>query len=150
MEGDEADGSDPTRIRSLAVSPEDAVNAYAYGRENPGEAVLRVTPPFHGRMRARIHVYRVDDTQVTGAVHVPPEDVIADDALAAYPQLEDEFDDLAEDGVAELADDEAERLRKRHAEAVEDWQERAETAIVETVTLETDDGSHRVDVKRLG
>ncbi|GAB3676675.1 hypothetical protein [Halopiger thermotolerans] len=150
MAGDGADESDPTRIRSLAVSPEDAVNAYAYGQENPGEAVLRVTPPFHGRMRARIHVYRVDDTPVTGAVHVSPEDVIDDDVLAAYPHLEDEFADLATDSVEELDDADAERLRKRHAEAVEEWQERAETAVAETVTLETDDGPHRVEVKRLG
>ncbi|RKD98179.1 hypothetical protein [Halopiger aswanensis] len=150
MGEDGTDESDPTRIRSLAVSAEDAVNAYAYGQENPGEAVLRVTSPFHGRMRARLHVYRVDDTQVTGAIHVPPEDVIADDVLAAYPHLEDEFDDLAADTLDELDDAEAERLRKRHAEAVEEWQERAEAAIVETVTLETDDGPHQVDVKRLG
>ena len=133
---------DPTAIRSLAVSPEDAADAYAYGRENPGEAVLRVTPPFHGRMRARLHVYRVDDTHVTGAVHVPPEAVIEDDVVAAYPDLEDELDDVDEA--------EAERIRKRRAEAVEEWQERAVEATVDSVTIETPDGPHEVAVKRLG
>lgn len=134
--------TDPSAIRSLAISPDDAVNAYAYGQENPGEAVLRVTPPFHGRMRARLHVYRVDDTHMTGAVHVSPEAVIEDEVAAAYPDLEDELAD-AEKG-------ETERIRKRHAEAVETWQERAAEAIVDSVTLETDDGPHEVAVKRLG
>ena len=138
--------TDPTAIRSLAISPEDAADAYAYGRENPGEAVLRVTPPFHGRMRARLHVYRVDDTHMTGAVHVAPEDVIADDVVAAYPDLEDEREAELDDLEAAAA----ERIRKRRAEAVDEWQERAAEAIVDSVTLETDDGPHRVDVKRLG
>ncbi|MFC4543173.1 hypothetical protein ACFO5R_14680 [Halosolutus amylolyticus] len=131
---------DPSAIRSLAVSPDDAVDAYAYRQENPGEAVLRVTPPFHGRMRARIHVYHVDDTELTGAVHLSPADLIADDVVAAYPRLEETLEDA----------DDADRIRERHAEAVAAWQERAREAIVESVALETDDGPHRVDVKRLG
>ncbi|WP_126661800.1 hypothetical protein [Haloterrigena salifodinae] len=142
MAGEENANDDPTTVRSLALSAEDAANAYAYTRENPGEAVLRVTPPFHGRMRARIHVYRRDDTELTGAVHVPPEDVIEDDVVADYPDLEGELEDADPS--------ETERIRKRHAEAVEDWQARAEAAIVDAVELETDAGPHRVDVKRLG
>ncbi|EMA35659.1 hypothetical protein [Halobiforma nitratireducens] len=133
---------DPSAIRSLAVSPEDAVDAYVYTQENPGEAVLRVTPPFHGRMRARLHVYRVDDTHLTGAVHVSPSEVIDDDVLAAYPELEQELESVG--------DEEAERIRKRHSEAVDDWQSRAVEAIVDDLTLEIDGDSHAVTVKRLG
>ncbi|MFC4439030.1 MULTISPECIES: hypothetical protein [Natrialbaceae] len=136
------DDEDPSAIRSIAVSPDDAVDAFVYGRENPGEAVLRVTPPFHGRMRARIHVYRVDDAHLTGAVHLSPDDVIEDDVLAAYPRLENALEDAAPD--------ETEEVRKRHAERVGAWQERARKAIVETVALETADGSRRVDLKSLG
>ncbi|MDS0475859.1 hypothetical protein [Natrinema sp. 1APR25-10V2] len=139
---------DPSAIRSIALSPDDAVNAYAYSQENPGEAVLRMTPPFHGRMRARIHVYRVDDTELTGAVHLAPADVIADDVVADYPDLESAFADADADAGANS--DEADRIRERHAEAVADWQERAREAIVDAVTLETDDGPHRVEVKTLG
>ena len=144
MAGDEenTENGDPTTIKSLAVSPEDAANAYAYTQENPGEAVLRVTPPFHGRMRARLHVYRRDDTELTGAVHISPADVIADDIVADYPDLEARLEDADAD--------ETERVRKRHAEAVEEWQSRAEDAIADAVTIETDDGPHPVDVKRLG
>ncbi|WP_049921484.1 hypothetical protein [Halopiger djelfimassiliensis] len=136
------DDDDPSTIRSIAVSPDDVVDAYAYSQENPGEAVLRITPPFHGRMRARIHVYRVDDTELTGAVHVRPADVIEPAVVSEYPDLESELD---------TADpDEASRLRKRHAEAVRAWQERAREAIVDAVGLETDAGRHEVEIKRLG
>lgn len=138
---DEGD-RDPTAIRSLAISPEDAVDAFVYGRENPGEAVLRVTPPFHGRMRARIHVYRVDDAPLTGAVHVDPADVLAADVVDAYPQLDDE---------REAADDEeVDRLRERHAEAIDDWRAAARGSLAESVELETPAGPHEVEVKPLG
>ncbi|MDQ2051209.1 hypothetical protein RBH26_12040 [Natronolimnohabitans sp. A-GB9] len=140
MAGEEE--NDPTVIRSLALSPEDVVNAYAYTQENPGEAVLRVTPPFHGRMRARIHVYHRDDTELTGAVHVPPSDVLEGDVVADYPDFEDELE------VA--TPEETERIRKRHAEAVETWQERAREAVVDAVTIETDAGPHLVEIKRVG
>ncbi|WP_293032247.1 hypothetical protein [Natronococcus sp.] len=133
--------ADPSAIRSIAVSRDDVVDAFVYGRENPGAAVLRVTPPFHGRMRARIHVYRDDDTGVTGAVHVQPETLLETEAVANYPTLEDEREDPPSDGI--------EQARKRHAEAVDAWRERAREAIVETVALETTGGSTTVSVKPL-
>ncbi|MXV61969.1 hypothetical protein GS429_07840 [Natronorubrum sp. JWXQ-INN-674] len=136
------DDADPTDIRSLALSAADAVDAYAYTQENPGEAVLRVTPPFHGRMRARIHVYRRDDTELTGAVHVDPATVIEDEVVADYPSLETALEDADSDAT--------ERLRKRHAEAVEEWRSRARESIVDAVALGTDDGPHPVEVKRVG
>ncbi|RQG96620.1 hypothetical protein [Natrarchaeobius chitinivorans] len=132
---------DPTSIRSLAVSAEDVVDAYAYSRENPGDAVLRVTPPFHGRMRARIHVYRIDDAQLTDAIHVSPDAIIEDDATTAYPEFVDDH------GEGDQVD--TETIRTRHAEAIESWRVRARNAIVDEVELETDDGRHRVEIKRL-
>ena len=137
-----ADDHDPSTIRSLAVSPADDVNAYVYTQENPGQAVLRVTPPFHGRMRARLHVYRVDDAPLTGAVHVDPAAVLDDEVVADYPPLDEELEHVDAD--------EAKRLRKRHAEAVEKWQSRARESLVETVSIETPEGSREVDVKPLG
>ncbi|NGM67893.1 hypothetical protein G6M89_02510 [Natronolimnobius sp. AArcel1] len=130
-------------MRSLAVSPDDVVNAYIYTQENPGEAVLRVTPPFHGRMRARLHAYRVDDTHMTGALHIRPAELIADEIVDAYPQLED----AAETSVDET---DTERIRERHADSHEQWRENATEAIAETITLETPAGSQQVSIKRLG
>lgn len=137
---------DPSAIRSVALSPEDAVDAYVYSRENPGDAVLRATPPFHGRMRARIHVYQVDDTELTGAVHISPADVIADDVIATYPDLESHLPEVDE---GEGSDD-PDAIHKRHAKAVADWQDRAREAIVDSVTLETDAGPVDVEIKALG
>ncbi|MFC6718680.1 hypothetical protein ACFQGT_15685 [Natrialbaceae archaeon GCM10025810] len=161
------DDRDPSTIRSLAVSAGDVVDAYAYNRENPGTAVLRVTPPFHGRMRARLHVYRVDDSRMTGAIHVDPDDLLDDEVTRAYPTLETALDDASIDA------EETERLRQRHSAAVGEWRDRAREAIVDTVPLEVThrgpagsepegvssevtaggtaaDEPHVVEVKRLG
>ncbi|WP_323172357.1 hypothetical protein [Natrialba sp. PRR66] len=139
---------DPTAIRSVAVSPADVVDAYAYTRENPGEAVLRITPPFHGRMRARIHVYRRDDAELTGAVHVDPAAVLDSEVRAAYPQFRTEDDEQpADSGDSSLTPD---QRRKRHAAAVESWRERARESLAETVSIETEHGRRQVDLKSLG
>ncbi|MFC4248906.1 hypothetical protein ACFOZ7_18590 [Natribaculum luteum] len=141
-----AGDADPSTIRSLAVSKEDVVNAFVYGRENPGTAVLRATPPFHGRMRARIHVYQVDDTRLTGAIHVHPADLLESEVVEEYPALEGVEDDLAAgDGEAD-----PERVREEHARALEEWQKRARERIVDDVGLEVDGVEVHVDVKTLG
>lgn len=143
-----AEEGDPSTIRSIAVLPEDAADAFAYSQENPGEAVLRITPPFHGRMRARIHVYRIDDTQMTGAIHISPAELIEDDVLAAYPRLE--VEDGLEDGNEDEDRADTNRIQKQHADAVNAWQAQARDAIVDIVTIETEDGPRRVAVKPLG
>ena len=48
-------GSGPDRIRSIAVHREDVANALEATLRSDREVVLRVTPPFSGRMRARLH-----------------------------------------------------------------------------------------------
>lgn len=138
----EDDTVDPSTIRSIALAPEDAVDAFAYTRENPGEAVLRVTPPFHGRMRARLHVFRTEDTEVTGAIHLSPESVLKEHIVADYPNLESTLE------AADAAETDA--VRKEHAAAVEAWQERARESIRERVPLETDAGTQTVDLKLIG
>ena len=134
---------DPSAIRSLAVSSDDVVNAFVYTRENPGTAVLRVTPPFHGRMRARLHVFQVDDTPETGAIHVRPARLLEDGIVEEFPTLEETKASL-EDGSC------PETVREAHADAVDRWRKRARGAIVDEHVLETDEGASRVDVKRLG
>jgi hypothetical protein len=59
---DGAESADPTVIRTLAVRTDDAVTAVESNRrtgsrpgDGRGRVILRVTPPFHGRMRARLH-----------------------------------------------------------------------------------------------
>ncbi|SFS47449.1 hypothetical protein [Halostagnicola kamekurae] len=136
---------DPSSIRSIAVATEDVVDAAIYTRENPGTAVLRMTPPFHGRMRARLHVFHDEGGRVSEAIHLEPDDLLADAVLEAYPS----FDDRSEDD----RDEDPDRIRKRRERALETWRERAADAILDAVVLgrvDGIDGGHRVDVKRLG
>ncbi|UTF55143.1 hypothetical protein [Natronosalvus rutilus] len=142
MPSDDRD-RDPTIIRSLAVAAEDVVNAFVYTRENPGRAILRATPPFHGRMRARLHVYRVDDSPKTGAVHLEAAALLDAETVAAYPTLED-----VEQRVGGEAS--AGTVREQRADALEAWAERARESIFESVAFETADGPHRVSVRTLG
>jgi hypothetical protein len=129
----------PAAIRSIAVSADDVVDAFVYDRENPGAAVLRVTPPFHGRMRARLHVYHDDDAHLTGAIHFSPSVLLSDDIVDAYPRLEDD-----------RTRESNEQARQHHAQAIEAWCKRASAEIVETVAIETDEGTRRIDLKTLG
>ena len=52
------ESEDPTVVRSLAVHADDVVQALETNARADGEveAILRVTPPFSGRMRARLHL----------------------------------------------------------------------------------------------
>jgi hypothetical protein len=66
--------TDPSVIRSLAVTAEDLVAAVESRHQRGVRVVLRVTPPFSGRMRARIHVPTGDDD---GSVHEDDIEAIA-------------------------------------------------------------------------
>lgn len=161
--------TDPSVVRSLAISATDAVDAFAYTKENPGTAVLRVTPPFHGRMRARLHVFHVDDADVIGAITIPAEALLDDTVVDEYPQLDQMDGAIQSDGARgnetdRSGADEAQsnekttpdswnrpsQRRKRHAAAVDRWRDRARNAIVDEVTLDVDGRSHTVAVKQLG
>lgn len=55
-DGSPSSGSDPTAIHTLAVTTDDVLAALEASDRGRRDAVLRVTPPFSGRMRARLHV----------------------------------------------------------------------------------------------
>ena len=127
---------DPTVIRSLAVSGESVVDAFVYGRENPGTAVLRATPPFHGRMRARIHVCYATDPRDGSAVHLDPATLLEPSVVDDYPAQVHQTNDPP-------------------AQALDEWRRRAREAIVDTVTLGLTDESeteagHEIDIVVLG
>lgn len=142
---DRSGSDDPTVIRSIAVTAEDVIVALEASRRSGTGAVLRVTPPFAGRMRARLHVAggegRYDEVR---PLHVPPEDLI-DDAAPPYPEVDETEDELCVDGEYDVAEH-----RERHVDAVRSWREDARSHIVERVVLDTDRGPHPVDVKVLG
>jgi len=136
--------TDPRDVRSLAVTTDDVVAAYEASRRSDRPTVLRVTPPFSGRMRARLHV---PDGTETDAIHLDPVRLVDEGRIPDYPTPDDTEDELRADPEAEFS---VERHRERHVEAVENWRAAVADAVVESIELRTDGGSHAVAVKPLG
>ena len=133
---------DPRRVRTVAVHAEDVVAALETnrrGQDTDDRAVLRVTPPFSGRMRARIHLDQgVDD----GTVGVAPERLVPD--APSLPTPDDTADDLRADPDAEYT---RERHRERHEASLEAWRATVRERIADRVRLVDD---HGVDVVVIG
>jgi len=140
------DVSDPTDIRSLAVTGEDLVAAVETNRTTAREAALRVTPPFGGRMRARLHVVQGEETTSPRPIHVDPETLLASDA-PAYPRPADTEDELRADPDETYT---RERHREYHADAVAAWREQVRAAVTERATIETPRGPTDVEIHVLG
>ncbi|MFB6153177.1 MAG: hypothetical protein ABEJ27_02890 [Halodesulfurarchaeum sp.] len=143
------ESSDPRDIRSIAVTAEDVVSAYEAGVQRDANVVLRVTPPFHGRMRARLHRKDVDASEVDAEpdpapIEIPPADLLDDPPT--YPHPDETEDALRQDPDETYS---VERHHDLHAERVDQWRREARNAIVDTVSLETEYGSHDVEVKLL-
>mgnify|MGYP005846667077 CR=1 FL=1 len=139
----------PERIRSIAVHREDVANALEATLRSDREVVLRVTPPYSGRMRARLHSLgtaagssaETDDAGGSTAIHIDPRDLVT--GAPAYPEADETAADHPDAGV--------ENRRARHAEAVASWRERVRASVVTSVPIADGDGSTRdVDVTVLG
>lgn len=128
---------DPTVVRSIAVTASDVVSALEARRRTGRRAVLRVTPPFSARMRARLHVEGREGDYGDGLtpIHLHPTRLVGD--VPRYP---------APDGTAEPpgpgADD------RERADSVEAWRAAVRGSLVDAVMLPGTD--HRVAVKPLG
>lgn len=138
--------ADPTAVESVAVTASDLVAALETNRTTGRTAVLRVTPPFSGRMRARLHVEGDEAYDEPRPVHVPPRALVADDA-PAYPTPAETEDALRADPDTEYTVD---RHRDRHEAAAEEWRRELLGAVRDRATIETSAGSVTVDVSLLG
>jgi hypothetical protein len=136
----------PEAIRSLAVTGEDVVAAVETNRTTDREAVLRVTPPFSARMRARLHVVSAPEPGTPQPVHVDPAALLGPDA-PPYPRPSDTEDAIRTDPEQEYT---VERHREYHAEAVDAWRGAVRDAIRECATIDTPAGPTEVDVYVLG
>jgi len=136
-------GTDPTRIRSVAVTADDVVAAYEAQTRERRAVVLRVTPPFDGRMRARLHVPAEADA-VEDAVVLAPEELVETDAVAPFPSPDDTEDAIRADPDLTYS---TELHHERHEAAVEGWRASVREAIVDAVTIAE---GHEIEVKRLG
>ncbi|WP_200531826.1 hypothetical protein [Halorubrum sp. LN27] len=141
----------PRRIRSIAVHRDDVATALEATLRSDREVALRVTPPFSGRMRARLHALDADGGDGAGTdadpapIHVDPRDLVAD--VPPYPEVDET--------MADNPDADLETRRERHTEAVESWRETIRESVVESVELDAgggdgDEETVEVDVAALG
>ncbi|WP_136716170.1 hypothetical protein [Halorientalis salina] len=137
---------DPSVIRSIAISVEDLVAALESARRNDRNAVLRVTPPFSGRMRARIHVEGAEGYEEPEPIHIDPSSLVGDSA-PDYPTPVQTEDRLRADPDAEYSPD---RHHERHTDAVAEWRGSVREHVVETITIDTQAGTHEIAVTVLG
>lgn len=155
-DGGETGRSGVDRVRSIAVHRDDVATALEATLRSDREVALRVTPPFSGRMRARLHALDAGSpsrsagngdapsgSDPTGGdapapVRVAPRDLVAD--VPPYPEVDDT--------AAEYPDADVATRRRRHAEAVEAWRDAVRERVVSTVELGEE--SHTVDVVALG
>lgn len=140
-------GSDPARLRVVAVRTEDLIAALEDRLRRDGETVLRITPPFHGRMRARLHVERAGEYADEGPtpIHVDPRALVVEPP--PYPEPAETEDELRADPEIEYTTD---RHRERHVAAVERWRETVRDRAVEETVVETPDGPRQVEIALLG
>ncbi|WP_424004803.1 hypothetical protein ACOZ4I_11050 [Haloarcula salina] len=134
--------TDPTKLRSLAISAQDLVAA-TEARADGADAVLRVTPPFSGRMRARLHLVQSGETD-DDTLHLEPSTLLAEDA-PAYPTPDDTADELRADETETYS---VERHRTYHEQRVETWRESLPSYAVDSVTPPA--VGHEVTVSILG
>jgi hypothetical protein len=140
------ESDDPTVVCVLAVTAEDVLTALeANARRNAG-AVLRVTPPFSGRMRARLHLEGTErEYEDPPPLHVPPERFVR--TVPPFPTPDETADELRSDPGATYS---RARHRERHENAVEVWRERIRESLLEETTIRTPAGARTVRVAVLG
>lgn len=139
---------DPGVVHTLAVTTDDVVTALEANRRREAGAVLRVTPPFAGRMRARLHIAGAEgeyDSETPQPLHVRPERLVED--VPSLPTPDETEDEIRADPDVTYS---TELHRRRHAAAVDVWRESVREAIVETTTVEAGDRRLTVRVTTLG
>ncbi|QPV63528.1 hypothetical protein I7X12_02525 [Halosimplex litoreum] len=137
---------DPRRIRTLAVTGEDVIAALEARAQRDQPVVLRATPPFSGRMRARLHVGTGEYDESPAPLHVDP-GTLLDDAAPTYPRPAETEDELRAEPDTEYT---VERHRDRHENAVAAWRESVLDHVRDTAPVETPRGPHEVGVSLLG
>jgi len=136
------ESDDPGVIRSIAVTVDDVVTALEANASADRGAVLRVTPPFSGRMRARIHVddgggYEGD----AEPIHLDPTTLVEE--VPAYPTADETSADNADS-------DDIETRRQRHTERLAEWRSTVRERLRERISVDHPDGTLDVQLHALG
>lgn len=146
-------------IRSIAVHREDVVTALEATLRSDRDVVLRITPPFSGRMRARIHdrsdVDRSDERSGSGeaadSIHLSPAELVDD--VPPYPEPDETAQELRSSDCDERTDSEGYDIDEhydRHSTAVAKWRETVGASVSDRVTVGDGAAAHEIDVFPLG
>lgn len=143
-----SEGDDPTVIRALAVTAEDVVASLEANARRDAGAVLRVTPPFSGRMRARLHLAGAEGSydDAPRPLHVPPGQLLDEDA-PTFPSVDETEDELRSNPDIEYTPD---QHHERHEQQVASWRDAVREHVREEATVETPAGPVQVTVSLLG
>lgn len=141
---DDSAATDPTVIEYLVVTVEDVVTALEATLGTGRETVLRITPPFSGRMRARLHVAGGEGTYDSSEpIHVDPQALVK--PVPSYPTAAETAGEL------DTPDDiNTERHQAAHSERLAEWRDTVRRSIADEATIETPAGSISVTVQSLG
>ncbi|WP_246057903.1 hypothetical protein [Halonotius terrestris] len=135
--------TEPQVISTIVVTEEDVVTALEATLGTGRAAVLRITPPFSGRMRARLHVAGEEGTyEGPEPIHVAPDTLI--DPVPAYP--------TAAETAAELdsaADANTDHHEATHTERLAEWRETVRENRVKTAEIGPPDETGPVNVRWL-
>lgn len=141
---DDSAATDPTVIEYLVVTVEDVVTALEATLGTGRETVLRITPPFSGRMRARLHVAGGEGTYDSSEpIHVDPQALVK--PVPSYPTAAETAGEL------DTPDDiNTERHEAAHSERLAEWRDTVRRSIADEATIETPAGWISVTVQSLG
>lgn len=112
------ESDDPAVVDTVVVTATDLVTALeANERTGGADAVLRMTPPFSGRMRARLHVRQGSETGNETPIALPAQ-ALLEDRCPAPPEPDDVEDDVRADPTEAYSVD---RHRERYRAALQQW-----------------------------
>ncbi len=143
-ETDDSVASDPTAIEYLVVTVKDVVAALEATLGTGRETVLRITPPFSGRMRARLHVADASvSAENPDPIHVDPRALV--EPVPSYPTAAETAAELDDPG-----DINTERHEAAHSERVDAWRQSVRDNVVDGAEIDTPAGAVAVEVRWLG
>lgn len=130
------ESDDPAVIEHVVVTATELVTALESSHRTGGpDTVLRVTTPFSGRTRARLHVERGPDVSGPPPICLQAQSLV-EDTCPALPEPDDVEDALRADPAATYSID---RHQERYRDALDEWRASVPDHVVETVRLPTTD-----------
>jgi hypothetical protein len=121
--------TDPDAIRSVAISAEDLLTAIEANAQGNDRTVMRITPPFSGRMRARLHV--VQDEATDESMYIDPETVL-DTSAPAYPRPDQTADELRDASDRTYS---VETHREYHEQRLSQWRNRLSEHVLDSISV---------------